>query len=67
MKRYMTGPQVAARLGVEPVTVRAWRTRGQGPPYTQFAGKGSQVFYDPDVIERYAKMSQGKRRSYATE
>jgi uncharacterized protein YjcR len=63
MKRHLTGPEVAAMLGVKPDTVRAWRWRGQGPPFHQPAGKGTQATYDPDVIEMWMERSkEGQRR-----
>lgn len=50
-------------LGVKPDTVRAWRWRGQGPPFHQPAGKGTQATYDPDVIKMWLKLNkEGKRR-----
>lgn len=54
MSRHLTGPEVAKRLGVSPATIRAWRSRGGGPPFTQPAGKGTQATYDPQVVEFYA-------------
>ena len=54
MKQHMTGPQVATRLGVKNATIRSWRLRGVGPPFSQPAGKGSQATYDPDVVELFA-------------
>ena len=57
MKRHITGPEVAAMLGVKPNTVRAWRTRGKGPPFYQPAGPGSQATYDPDMVKLWAKFN----------
>lgn len=54
MKQHLTGSEVASLLGVDPATVRAWRSRGQGPPYNQPAGKGTQATYDPDVVALFA-------------
>jgi transposase len=51
MSRHMTGPEVAKRLGVSPATIRSWRARGEGPPFVQPAGKGTQATYDPQVVE----------------
>jgi hypothetical protein len=62
MKRMMTGPEVAERLGVAPATLRAWRCRGGGPPYSQQAGKGTQAIYDPDIVEWYATEVWPKKR-----
>jgi phage terminase Nu1 subunit (DNA packaging protein) len=63
MKRHLTGTEVAELLGVKPNTVRAWRWRGQGPPFHQPAGKGSQATYDPDVIKMWLTMNkEGIRR-----
>lgn len=63
MKRHLTSTEVAAILGVKPNTVRAWRARNQGPPYSQPAGKGSQATYDPDVVELFARMKDGGRKN----
>lgn len=60
MKRHLTGREVAKILGVKPNTIRAWRCRGQGPPYEQPAGPGTQATYDPAVVEMYVRMQQGK-------
>lgn len=58
MTRYLTGREVAERLGVSPVTIRSWRVRGQGPPYSQAAGKGTQAVYDPQVVAMWAKLTK---------
>jgi predicted site-specific integrase-resolvase len=55
VKQYLTGPQVAARLGLAPATLRAWRHQGKGPPYMQLAGKGTQAVYDPDAVDWFIK------------
>jgi len=55
VKRYLTGPEVAERLGLAPATMRAWRHKGVGPPYQQLAGKGTQAIYDPDVVDWFVK------------
>jgi predicted site-specific integrase-resolvase len=62
MKQYMTGREVAKRLGVAPATLRAWRCRGGGPPFSQQAGKGTQAIYDPDIIEWFATQVWPTRR-----
>lgn len=63
MKRHMTGAEVAQMLGVSPATIRAWRSRGQGPPFQQPAGKGTQATYDPDVVAMFASMNGGRKRN----
>lgn len=65
MKTHLTGPEVAEMLGVKPDTVRAWRWRGQGPPFNQPAGKGTQAIYDPQVVAMWAKFNGGRRRRHA--
>ena len=63
MKRHLTGAEVAEILGVKPDTVRAWRWRGQGPPFNQPAGKGTQATYDPDVVDMWLTHSkEGRKR-----
>lgn len=60
MKRHLTGREVAAILGVDPSTIRAWRSRGQGPPFEQPAGPGTQATYDPAVVEMYVRMQKSR-------
>lgn len=55
MKRFLTGTEVAERLGLAPATMRSWRADGRGPPYQQLAGKGTQAIYDPDVVDWFVK------------
>lgn len=63
-KRHLTGVEVAEILGVEPATIRAWRSRGQGPPYHQPAGKGTQATYDPETVALFAGIwRKGKRNA----
>ena len=62
MKKHLTGAEVAKLLGVAPATIRAWRSRGQGPPYSQPAGMGTQATYDPDVVDLYVKSGFGAKR-----
>lgn len=64
MKKHLTGPEVAALLGVSPATIRAWRSRGRGPPFSQPAGHGTQATYDPDVVTMFAAMDRrdGRKR-----
>jgi len=62
MKRHMTGPEVAKRLGLEAATIRSWRSQGKGPPYQQPAGKGTQATYDPDVVEFFATQIWPKQK-----
>lgn len=62
MKKHMTGPDVAKRLGVRPATIRSWRCQGKGPPYHQPAGQGTQATYDPDVVELFASTFKARRK-----
>lgn len=65
MKRHLTGREVADLLGVQPATIRAWRSRKQGPPYSQPAGKNTQATYDPEVVRMWASYNSGRRRKHA--
>ena len=47
--RQWTQPEIAARLGVPPVTVRVWLHRGQVP--TPSGRVGQSPWWAPDVIE----------------
>lgn len=59
-RRPLTTREVAERISevwgrpVSPATVRTWRHRGQGPPFEQPAGKGSQPTYFPELVELWA-------------
>jgi len=51
-KRTLTDIEVAARLGVSPFTLRAWRYRGVGP---RFLKLGRAVRYRPDDVDAYLR------------
>lgn len=65
MKVHWTGPEVAEFLGVKPATIRAWRSRGQGPPFNQPAGPNTQATYDPDVVKMWIDLGGRKRKNGA--
>ena len=46
--RVLSDTEVAARLGVSPFTVRAWRHKGQGPRFMKI---GRAVRYRPEDVE----------------
>lgn len=56
--------KAAADLGMKPGTLRSWRSRGLGPPYTKIGGR---VRYDPADLEIYkgARHVQPRRASSA--
>jgi excisionase family DNA binding protein len=45
----LTSKEVAARLGIHPVTLKRWRQEGKGPAYYQFGGKGPCRYKERDV------------------
>ena len=48
--------EAAARLGMEPVTLRAWRSRRRGPPYKRVgSGVRSAIRYDPDELDAWVR------------
>lgn len=47
----LTTAEAAAFLGVAPGTMKAWRSRGQGPPYQQPGGPGTTPLYDLRALE----------------
>jgi excisionase family DNA binding protein len=49
-KRTLTDLEAAARLGVSPFTLRAWRYRGVGP---RFLKLGRAVRYRPEDVDAY--------------
>jgi hypothetical protein len=62
--RPLSSAEVADLLGVHPVTVDAYRVRGDGPPY--FKPKGTRrVFYaEPSVL---AWIASGERQSTSSQ
>jgi hypothetical protein len=42
--------EAAAKLGLSPKTLRSWRSRKKGPPYSKYEGA---IRYDSDEIEQY--------------
>jgi excisionase family DNA binding protein len=53
-KRTLTDIEVAARLGVSPFTVRAWRHKGLGP---RFLKMGRAVRYRPEDVDEYEQQA----------
>jgi len=50
----LTTNQAAARLGVQPQTLRAWRMRGGGPRFVRLGiGKMSKVGYRLSELEEW--------------
>ena len=49
--RLFTTAELAARLGLRPTTLRAWRGDGRGPPYVRLSA--SRVGYRPADVESW--------------
>ena len=47
---YLTTPQLAERIGLSPITLEIWRSRGSGPPYIRI---GRAIRYDLREVERW--------------
>ena len=45
----------AARLGVKPATLRAWRQRGQGPAFVRL---GRAIRYLPEDLETFLRANR---------
>jgi hypothetical protein len=63
---FLTEFDVAKRLGFSVKTIRAWRARGDGPPYYKVV---RAIRYDPAKVERWLKdtevtgSTKGQRRA----
>ena len=53
---YLTTEQAAARLGLNPSTMRNWRCRGKGPMYAKFE---RLVRYPVAVLDKWADEQVG--------
>jgi hypothetical protein len=54
----LTTKEAAARLGLKPKTLRAWRCNERGPDYVKHGtkrGRGGLVFYEKSVIDAYRR------------
>lgn len=58
--RLLSSAEVAELLGVHPVTVDAYRVRGDGPPYFKPQGTRRVFYAEPSVLEWLA---DGERQS----
>lgn len=56
---WLSIPELAARLGVSPATVRFWRVQGRGPVGVNF---GKQVRYHVQEVERWERKQQAAAR-----
>ncbi len=52
--QYITGPNLARRLGLKPQTIRSWRLSGYGPPYIRLGDRISgRVLYRIADVEQW--------------
>ena len=56
----MSTKNLAEMLGLQPQTLRIWRSQGRGPQYIRFGGSKSRVFYRKIDVEVWFK-----RNTYA--
>ena len=54
----VTTEQAAKILGVSPITMAIWRTKGQGPDFDKIGGRA--VRYRRSVLEAYARENRGR-------
>ena len=47
---YLTEKEAAFRIGVKPVTLRQWRRRKTGPPYTK---QGATIQYNIAALRQW--------------
>ena len=47
----MSTRDLADMLGLQPQTLRIWRSQGRGPQYIRFGGSKSRVFYRKIDVE----------------
>jgi predicted DNA-binding transcriptional regulator AlpA len=52
MDKLMSGPEVAARLGVCDRTLKRWRMKGDGPPFIRYTAT-STVRYHPREVNAW--------------
>lgn len=52
-RKVLSSPEAATLLGISPATLRSWRLRKRGPPYTQPLGPGSPAVYTPEEVELF--------------
>ena len=52
LARYLNHDQAAESLGIKPITLYQWRTKGQGPPFFKI---GKRIWYDPDDVDRWIR------------
>ena len=52
MDKLMSGPEVAARLGVCDRTLKRWRMKGDGPPFIRYTAT-SAVRYHPREVNAW--------------
>ncbi len=56
MANLINEKEAAARLGMDPITLRAWRCRQKGPPYKRVGrGPKSPIRYDPDELDAWVR------------
>lgn len=48
--RYLNTPQLAEKIGLSPITLEIWRSRGSGPPYIRI---GRAIRYDLREVEKW--------------
>lgn len=51
--RKLTTKEVSTLLGIPEGTLKAWRARGQGPPFEQPGGAGTTPLYDLRALELF--------------
>lgn len=52
MANLITEKLAAARIGMQPVTLRVWRSQRRGPPYKRVGGA---IRYDPDELDAWVR------------
>lgn len=63
MIQLLTTAEVAQILGYKPQTIRAWRSRGESPPYVRFGGPKGRALYDVDDLSAWLETKKANSTS----
>lgn len=53
---WLTNRQAAARIGIHPVTLATWRSKGRGPEYQKLgSGPKGHIRYRADAVDAWMR------------
>lgn len=57
---WLTSPEAAARIGIHPVTLAAWRRQGRGPKFEKLGpGRAAHTRYHVDEVDKWMRSEKG--------